>query len=88
MTQVAFAELRAFERERACGVALRPVFVTKGDVGVGDGEEARVGDDAARDVSAEVFDGVLPAAEGLDVDAPSPRARRRAKSAMEGQGWG
>ncbi len=70
MTEISFYELRTFERFDTLGVAVGAVLLMEADMGVANGNYARVAVGGAADIEAEVFDDVLAAAEGLEVDAP------------------
>ena len=70
VAEVAAGELDAFNFTDAFDASMRAVFPAEGDVGVADGDDAAVADDAAPDVGSEVFDGIGSAAEGLHIDGP------------------
>ena len=70
VAEVAFNEFDAGYFTDAFDASMRAVFPSVGDVGVADGDDAAVADDAAPDVGSEVFDGIGSAAEGLHVDGP------------------
>lgn len=70
MAQIAVDELRAFDGLDARGVAVGAVLPAEAHMGLGERNDARVADGGAADISAEIFDDVFAAAEGLQVDAP------------------
>lgn len=70
VAEVTFNEFDAFNFADAFDASMRAVFPSVGDVGVADGDDAAITDDAATDVGSEVFDGVGSATKGLHVDGP------------------
>jgi len=70
VTQETPDELDPVESEEFFATAAGPVFPSEGDMGVVDFDDSTVSDGGSSDVSAEVFYGGGPGANGLDVDAP------------------
>jgi hypothetical protein len=70
VAQVAFDKLSAWDRVGAHGVAVGAVLVAEADVGIGNGNYARIANGGAANVGTEIFDDVLAAAEGFHVHAP------------------
>ena len=68
VTQETPDELDPVESEEFFASAAGPVFPSEGDMGVVDFDDSTVSDGGSSDVSAEVFDGGGPGANGLDVD--------------------
>lgn len=70
VAQIAFHELNAFEGFDSFDAAMRPVFPTEADVGVGDAHDTAVAYGGAADIASEVSYDVLPVAKGLQMHAP------------------
>lgn len=69
MTQVALHEL--YTCDGRCQVfTSSAVFVTKGNMGIGDTQYPAVSDGCATHISTQVFDGVFAIAKALDIDRP------------------
>ena len=77
VAQVAGYELGSGHCLGAAGVAAGAILPGKSDALIIDGEEARVADGCAANVGAEIFDGVGPVAEGLQMDTPVLVPHRR-----------
>lgn len=70
MRQIAGHKLHTRHRLGLDDVAVGAVFPGEGDVGVGDREDARIADGRATEIGAEIFDGILTVAKGLEPDTP------------------